>query len=342
MQHAVPDAGAANDINHIEYILFGVFGLIIATFLAIDLGLLNRQAKTITTRSALVQSIFWVLLSIVFGIAIYFMDGANHALEYYTAYLTEYALSVDNIFVIILILRYFKVEEQFYHKVLFWGIFGALVMRAMFIFLGGLIIHEFHWVLYIFGVFLVYTGVKMLVSKGDDDEINEEDNKLLKFARRFLPFTNHQEGGEFYIRRGGKLYFTPLFLVILLIESTDLLFAVDSIPAAFGITVNEFIIYTSNIFAVMGLRAMFFLLSGVLDKFYLLKKGLSFVLIFIGIKMSLGILNLVNALLSLGLNPAPEIPIGISLVVIILTLGGSIIASIIWPKPEEEARVEAD
>src|SRR5688572_8540053 len=207
--------------------------------------------------------------------------GRRGAVEYFSAYLTEYALSVDNIFVILLILKYFKVDETYYHKVLFWGILGAIVFRAIFIFVGAYFIHRFHWILYIFGVFLIYSGIKIYFEDGDE-KIEPEKNPILKLCRKYLPITAGDQGGKFFFRENGKFAFTPLFLVIILIETTDVIFAIDSIPAAFAITQNEFLIYTSNIFAVMGLRAMFFLLAGIIDRFYLLQKGLSIILFFIG------------------------------------------------------------
>jgi tellurite resistance protein TerC len=216
----------------------------------------------------------------------FFGDGPTATFEFFSAYVTEKALSVDNIFVILLILKYFNVKEEYYHNILFWGILGAIVFRAIFIFVGALLIAKFHWILYLFGFFLIYSGIKLF--GGDEEmEIEPEKNPLLRTAKRFLPISTDDQNGKFWLRENGKFLFTPLFLVIILIESTDLIFAVDSIPAAFAISRNEFIIYTSNIFAVMGLRAMFFLLANVLDKFWLLQRGLSFVLIFIGAKMLL-------------------------------------------------------
>jgi tellurite resistance protein TerC len=321
----------ANATPETETWLFIGFGILIATFLVLDLGVFSKKAHKISTRSALLQSAAWITIALVFGLVIYYYDDHEMALEYYSAYLTEYALSVDNIFVIILILRYFKVDERYYHKVLFWGIIGALAMRAIFIFLGALLIQEFHGVLYIFGVFLLYTGIKMLLHKDkNEEELDADNNPVMRLARRYLPFVHTFHEDKFYIRRAGKLFFTPLFMVILLVESTDLIFAVDSIPAVFGISQNQFVIYTSNIFAVMGLRAMFFLLAGVLDKFYLLQKGLSFVLIFIGIKMMLGLLTLVK---SLGIDEHDiHIPVQYSLGFIVLILGGSILLSLAFPK----------
>ncbi|HEX5170736.1 MAG TPA: TerC family protein [Cyclobacteriaceae bacterium] len=303
-----------------ETVLFGVFGITVIVFLVLDLGLFHKTAHKISTRSALYQSIFWVVISTLFGLLIYFYDegGATAAVEYFSAYLTEKALSIDNIFVILLILKYFQVKEDYYHRVLFWGIIGAIVFRAIFIFVGAYLIHQIHSILYIFGVFLIYSGVRIYFEDGND-KIEPEKNPILKLCRKYLPVTTGDHAGKFVIRRYGKFMFTPLFLVIVLIETTDLLFAVDSIPAAFAITQNEFLIYTSNIFAVMGLRAMFFLLAGVIDKFYLLQKGLSIILFFIGAKMMLEIFDI-------------QVNVYLSFSVIIATLTLSIIFSVIVPQ----------
>jgi tellurite resistance protein TerC len=305
-----------------ETILFGLFALIILVFLVLDLGLFHKNAHKVSTKSALYQSIFWVIISTLFGFFIYKYDesGADGAVEYFSAYLTEYALSVDNIFVILLILKYFQVKEEYYHKTLFWGILGALVFRGVFIFVGALLIHKFHWLLYGFGVFLIYSGIRIYFEDGDE-KIEPEKNPIMRICRRYLPMTKGDYGGNFVVKEAGRLRFTPLFLVIVLIETTDLIFAVDSIPAAFAITQNEFLVYTSNIFAVMGLRAMFFLLAGVIDKFYLLQKGLSIILFFIGAKMLLEIF---------------EFNVGVytSFSVIIATLTLSIIFSIIVPRKD--------
>lgn len=315
--------------NQGEGWLFTIFGAIILLFLVIDLGVFNKKAHKISTRSAFYQSIFWVAISVAFGYLIYLYDGGTQpSLEYFSAYLTEYALSVDNIFVILLILRYFKVEEEYYHNILFWGIIGALVFRAIFIFVGAYLISKFYWILYIFGVFLVYSGIKIFF-EDEEDEIDPGNNPLLKWARKHLPITKSSFGGQFIVKRNAKLFFTPLFLVIMLVETTDLIFAVDSIPAAFAITTNEFLIYTSNIFAVLGLRAKFFLLAGIIDKFYLLQKGLSVILIFIGAKMLLEIFEM-------------HIPITWSFTVIILTLTGSIVFSLIFPKKGDEKEEQED
>jgi|SRR5690606_11242511 len=310
-----------------ETVLFGVFSVTVILFLVLDLGLFNRSAHKISTRSALYQSIFWVVISTLFGWLVYIYDegGATAAVEYFSAYLTEKALSIDNIFVILLILKYFQVDEKYYHKVLFWGIIGAIVFRGVFIFVSAYLIHRLEWILYVFGVFLIYSGIRIYFEDGDE-KIEPEKNPIMRFCRKYLPLTTGDHDGKFIIRRNKKLMFTPLFLVIVLIETTDIIFAVDSIPAAFAITQNEFLIYTSNIFAVMGLRAMFFLLAGIIDRFYLLQKGLSIILFFIGAKMMLEIVNI-------------HVNVYVSFAVIIATLTLSIVFSVLVPRkvnnPEE-------
>jgi tellurite resistance protein TerC len=325
-----------SEYSRAEMILFGVFAAMITIFMVVDLGLLNRQAHKITTKSALYQSIFWVTVSTIFGYLVYqngpyevieegerlVTSGTDAAILYFSAYLTEYALSVDNIFVILLILKYFKVKEEYFHKVLFWGILGAVVFRGVFIFISAILIHKIKWILYVFGVFLIYSGIKIYF-EDSDEKIDPEKNPIMRLCRKFLPISKDDGGGNFMIREAGRLMFTPLFLVVVLIETTDLIFAVDSIPAAFAITQNEFLIYTSNIFAVLGLRAMFFLLAGIIDKFYLLQKGLSVILFFIGAKMLLEIIHF-------------EIPVVISFCVIIATLTLAILLSILVPKKEKE------
>jgi tellurite resistance protein TerC len=308
-----------------ETILFGVFSAVIFAFLLVDLGVFNKSAHKITTKSALYQSIFWVMISTIFGYLVYLYDpGKDDAMvEYFSAYLTEYALSVDNIFVILLILKYFSVKEEYYHKILFWGILGAVIFRGVFIFVGAYFIAKWHFILYIFGVFLLYSGIKIYF-EDSDEKIDPEKNPILKLCRKYLPITNDEMGGKFVAKVNGKWMFTPLFLIIVLIETTDLIFAVDSIPAAFAITQNEFLIYTSNIFAVLGLRAMFFLLSGIIDKFYLLQKGLSIILFFIGAKMLLEIVHY-------------EIPPQLSFAVILVTLTFSIVLSVIVPQRLEKS-----
>ncbi len=329
-----------------ETFLYSVFGTVITAFLLVDLGFFNKSAHKISTKSALYQSIFWVIISTLFGLLVYKMGpfevneggeiisvtGLDASVEYFSAYLTEKALSVDNIFVILLILKFFKVKEEYFHKILFWGILGAVIFRGVFIFVGAILIHNFHWLLYGFGVFLIYSGIKIYFEE-DDEKIDPEKNPILKFCRKYLPITKDEMGGKFLTRIDGKFMFTPLFLVVILIETTDIIFAVDSIPAAFAITTNEFIIYTSNIFAVMGLRAMFFLLSGIIDKFYLLQKGLSVILFFIGAKMLLEI--------GKGSDVLPEtltdMPPTLSFIIIIITLTLSILFSVLIPRKEKES-----
>jgi tellurite resistance protein TerC len=311
-----------------ETILFLVFAVVIAIFLLLDLGVFHKTNRKITTKSALYQSVFWVFVSTLFGCLIYYyeVDHTEAAFEYFSAYLTEYALSVDNIFVILLILKYFQVKEEYFHNVLFWGILGAVVFRGFFIFVGALLIAQFHWILYIFGVFLIYSGIKIYF-EDSDEKIDPEKNPIMRLCKKYLPMTTEDHGGKFIITKP-KLLFTPLFLVIILIETTDLIFAVDSIPAAFAITTNEFLIYTSNIFAVLGLRAMFFLLAGIIDKFYLLQKGLSIILFFIGAKMLLEIFDI-------------HVPVEMSFTVIVVTLTLSIVFSVLIPR-KQVGKVEED
>ena len=309
------------DSSNTEKVLFGVFAAIIITFLLLDLGVFHKQDRKTTTKSALIQSIFWVVISTLFGVFIYYYEprGVDAAFEYFSAYLTEYALSVDNIFVILLILKYFTVKEEYYHKILFWGILGAVFFRGIFIFVGALLIEKFEWILYILGVLLIYSGIKIYF-EDSDEKIDPEKNPIMRLCKRYLPMTSDDHGGKFLVTKP-RLMFTPLFLVVVLIETTDLIFAVDSIPAAFAITTNPFLIYTSNIFAVLGLRAMFFMLAGIIDKFYLLQKGLSIILFFIGTKMLLGIF-------------AIHIPVELSFTVIVVTLALSIVFSVLIPKKE--------
>lgn len=316
-----------------EYLLYGIFILTISVFLLLDLGVFNRAPKPITTKSALRQSIFWVSVSLIFGflILLFLDNGEATALQYFSAYLTEYALSVDNIFVILLILKFFTVREELYHKILFWGILGAVIFRGIFIFLGLYLVAHFHWILYLFGAFLIYSGVKIFSGNGDET-VDPSENTVLKFCKKYLPITSDDTKGSFVVRESGKFLFTPVFLVLLLIETTDLIFAVDSIPAAFAISQNEFVIFTSNIFAVLGLRAMFFLLSGIINRFYLLQKGLSVILVFVGAKM---LLELADGYLPEQLT---NIGPGISFVVIILTLTISILFSVIIPEMREDQK----
>lgn len=303
---------------NIEGNLFILFSIIVGGFLIADLGYFNRKAHKIEPKDALIQSLFWIGIAVGFGFLIFLFMGREMAAEFMSAYVTEKMLSVDNLFVIMLIFSFFNLEEKYHHKVLFWGIMGAIVFRAIFIFVGSYIISQFHWILYIFGALLLYTGVKLFFQK-KEEHIDFHKNGVVKLAKKLLPFTTNHHGGNFIVKEGGKKMFTILFLIVLLVESTDIIFAVDSIPAAFAITQDPFIIFMSNIFAIMGLRALFFLLESVLHKFHHLQKGLAFILIFIGAKMMLGIFHLhISSLVSFG--------------VIMGVLGLSLLLSVIFPK----------
>jgi tellurite resistance protein TerC len=250
--------------------------------LALDLGVFNRRAHVVKVREAALWSLLWVSLAAAFAVLVYFWHGKTPTLEFITGYLVELSLSVDNLFVFLVIFRYFRVPAQHQHKVLFWGILGALIMRGIFILAGVSLIRRFEWITYIFGAFLVYTGVKLF--RQQETEVNPEKNPVLRAFRKLMPVTKDFEGGKFFVRRTG-LYATPLFIVLLLVETTDILFAADSVPAILAITVDAFIVYTSNVFAILGLRSMYFALSGMMERFHYLHYGLSVVLIFIGAKM---------------------------------------------------------
>ena len=295
-----------------------LFSVIVVGFLIIDLGFLNKKSHKIEFKPALYQSLFWIGISLVFGFLIYLFIGKEIAVEFFSAYITEKMLSVDNLFVILLIFSYFKLEEKYHHKALFWGILGAIVFRGIFIGAGAYIIHQFYWVLYIFGAILLYTGIKLLRDK-KEEHIDFKKSKIIKFAHKIFPFTDSHHGGKFFVRENGKFYFTSLFMVGLVIEATDIIFAVDSIPAVFAISQNLFVVFTSNIFAIMGLRALFFLIENILHRFHHLQKGLAIILLFIGLKMLIGIFNLhISSLASFG--------------VIMFALISSILLSIIFPK----------
>lgn len=298
--------------------LFIVFSVIIGAFLIADLGFFNKKAHKIEPRSALLQSLFWIGIALAFAFLISIFMGHESAVEFMSAYVTEKMLSVDNLFVIMLIFNFFNIEEKYHHKVLFWGIMGAIVFRGIFILLGAYIIAQFHWILYIFGAILLYTGFKLFTDK-KEEHVDFEKSKIVTLARQYLPFSKDYHSGKFLIKENGKTMFTTLFLIILLVEATDIVFAIDSIPAAFSITQKPFIVFTSNIFAVMGLRALFFLLESVLHRFHHLQKGLAFVLIFIGAKMLIGIFGLHLSSL-------------VSFVVIVTVFALSLILSVMFPK----------
>ena len=268
--------------------------------LFLDLGIMQRKAHFPTMKEAIGWSVIWISLALLFDTFIWFELGKTKALEFLTGYIVEQALSVDNVFVFIVIFTYFAVPHNVQHKVLFWGVLSAIVFRAIFIVLGAALVAKFHWILYLLGAFLVFTAIKLAVQ--DDAEVKPDKNPVIRFARKLFPVTKDYEGGKFFLRKDGKHYMTPLFLVLLMIETTDIAFATDSIPAIFAITRDTFIIYTSNIFAVLGLRSLYFVVAGFMKEFRFLKYGLSLVLGFIGLKMLV--------------EPWLVIPIGYSLLVI--------------------------
>jgi len=305
--------------------LWTIFSVFVLGMLALDLGVFNRKAHEVRFKEALIWSFVWVALSMVFNWWIYHEFGSQKALEFLTGYVIEKALSVDNIFVFVVLFASFAVPKMYQHRVLFWGVIGAIVMRAIFIGLGAALVARFHWVMYIFGAILIFTGIKLM--KEGDAEPHPEKNPLYKLARRMMPATPEYHGKQFTVIKDGRRYATPLLLVLIAIEATDVVFAVDSIPAIFAISTDPFIVYTSNIFAILGLRAMYFLLAGVIDKFHFLKYGLAIVLLFVGVKMIVA--------------EWYKIPIVTSLAVIALVLTASVIASMIWPR-HVELEVESD
>ena len=306
--------------------LWTIFLTVVIGFLVVDLGILQKHAHAVSFPSAVKQSIFWVVISLIFGTLVYFMLGAGPASEYLSAYITEKMLSVDNLFVILLLFRYFKLETKYYHRVLYWGILGAVLLRGVFIGAGSVLVSQFHWILYFFGALLVWTGIKIFKGGDEDNETDFEKTRVARLARKYLPFTGFPHKGDFMHmikRQNGKCVyqFTTLFLILLLVEATDIIFAIDSIPAAFSITQNAFLLFTSNMFAVMGLRALFFLVENVIDKFKQLEKGIAVVLIFIGGKMLADIFGFHMSSVA-------------SLLMILVILGGSLLFSMIFKKYE--------
>jgi tellurite resistance protein TerC len=259
------------------------FGVFVLAMLALDLGVFQRKPHEAGLKEALTWSAVWVGLALLFNAGVYYWHGGEKALQFFTGYVVEFSLSVDNLFVFLLVFGYFKVPPRYRHKVLFWGIIGALAMRGIFIAAGITLLEKFHWIIYGFGALLIASGIKMALQQ--DKEIHPERNPVLKLFRRFMPVTPEYEGGSFFARQSGRLFATPLFVVLLILESTDLVFAVDSVPAVLAITPDPFIVYTSNVFAILGLRSMFFVLEGVMNRFHYLHYGLSAVLVFVGIKM---------------------------------------------------------
>lgn len=300
-----------------ESIVFWIgFVAFVLLMMALDLGIFHKKIHKVPVREAVIWTFVWVALAIVFDVFLFFQLGKTKALEFMTGYVIEYSLSVDNIFVFILIFSFFRVNERYQHKVLFWGILGALIMRGIFIFSGVALISRFHWIIYIFGGFLIYTGVKMLFT--DEIEVEPDKNPVVRFCRKYMPVTEKMHEDKLFVRQNSKLYATPLFLVLLIIESSDLIFAVDSIPAVLAISQDRFIVFTSNIFAILGLRSLYFAVSGVMDYFRFLKIGLAFVLTFVGLKMCS--------------TSFIDIPVLFSLLIIVVILSLSILGSIVIKK----------
>lgn len=300
--------------------LYAGFLTLVVILLALDLGVFNRTPHVVRLSEALAWTAFWITLALCFNGFVYFYKGPIAAKEFFAGYLLEQSLSVDNIFVIILILRYFKVAPQYHHKVLFWGILGALIMRGTMIGLGAALLDTFHWIFYVFGAFLVFTGIRMAFQSEDSEDLS--DNLVVKYARKYLRVSKDYHQDQFTIVESGVRLFTPLFVVLLVVEFTDLIFAVDSIPAIFAVTNDTFIVFTSNIFAVMGLRSLFFAVAGVMNLFHYLKYGLSVILSFIGVKMII--------------QDWYHIPIDVALGVIAIVLAVSVIASLVFPTKETE------
>jgi len=305
---------------------FNVFVLIL---LALDLGLLHRKGQEVGIKEALLLSLGYFVLALIFGAGVYHFLGANAGVEFFTGYLLEKSLSVDNIFVFVLIFSHFSVPPQYQHRVLFWGILGALVMRAAMILTGAAILESFHWVIYIFGAFLIFTGIKMLLTINQEPDM--DGNRLVRLIRRNFRVTEGYEGNKFFVRRNGLLFLTPLMVVLILVEVSDVVFALDSIPAIFAITADPFIVYTSNVFAILGLRALYFALVGIIHRFHYLKYGLSLVLMVVGAKM------LINAAFG------KIIPTEAALLVTALLIGGSMLVSVLKTRglPKELATAEA-
>jgi tellurite resistance protein TerC len=296
-----------------------LFNLFVLAMLALDLGVFHRRARTIKFREALGWSVFWISLAAAFAVLVYFWRGRGAVLEFTTGYLVEEALSVDNLFVFLLLFRYFRVPTHYQHKVLFWGILGALIMRGLFILAGVTLIRHFEWTVYLFGAFLVYIGIKLAVE--DETSVHPEQNPVLRAAHRIMPVTPDFVNGHFFVRHEG-LFATPLLLVLLVVETTDVVFALDSIPAILAITRDPFIVYTSNVFAIMGLRALYFALAGMMEIFHYLHYGLSVILIFIGAKMLA--------------SHYYDIPTHVALIVVAIVLALSVLLSLLFPQKSKE------
>ncbi len=297
-------------------IVWVLFNLFVIAMLLVDLKVFHREAHKITVKESMAWTMVWISLALLFDLGIYFWQGEQKALEFLTGYLVEKSLSVDNLFVFLMIFSYFGVDEKYRHNALFWGIIGALVMRAAFILAGVALINKFEWVIYVFGAFLVFIGIKMAVKT--DREIHPEKNPVINLVRKVVPLARDFADGNYFVREGGRWLATPLFVVLITIETTDIIFALDSIPAVLAISTDPFIVYTSNVFAILGLRALFFALSGVMNRFEYLNYGLAAVLVFVGVKMLL--------------SQFAHIPVQYALGVVVAVLTVSIILSILFPR----------
>jgi TerC family integral membrane protein len=307
-----------------EQITYLVFGIVLLVALVFDLGLLSKKSAEVTLRKALIQTIFWVSLALTFFVFIWLENGKIVALEYISAYLMEWSLSIDNIFVFILIFSFFAVKVDYIPRVLLIGILMAIIFRIIFISIGIVLVERFHWLLYIFGALLLYTGVKMFAAK-HDDEVNLSENKVFRFLQKALPLVADDGGGKFSVIVNGKRFYTNMFVVVIMLATTDIVFALDSIPAVFAISQNRLVIYTSNIFAVLGLRSLFFLLKGAVKKFAYLQQGIAVVLVFIGGKMLVEYFHI-------------NIPVFVSLIVIVLCITASVVYSISVVNRDESSR----
>jgi tellurite resistance protein TerC len=309
---------AAVDKTMIDQIWLWVgFNVFVLAMLALDLGVFHRKAHVVSFKESITWTVVWVVLAMLFNLGVWHYYGSQKALEFFTGYLIEKSLSVDNVFVFALLFSYFAVPAKYQHKVLFWGILGALLMRALMIAAGAALVTKFTWIIYVFGAFLILTGIKMIVKR--EEEIHPERNPVVRWFKKLMPVTADYRGDRFFVMEGGRRWATPLFVVLLLVEFSDLIFAVDSIPAIFAVTTDPFIVYTSNVFAILGLRSLYFALAGVMDKFHYLKIGLGVVLAFVGVKMLLA-------------HTAWKIPTLPALGVVVLILAVSIVWSLLRPK----------
>lgn len=302
------------------------FGIIVLIIMALDLGVFQKKGRGMSMKEATLKVILFVIMALGFNAFLWMKEGPTSGMEFLAGYLIELSLSVDNLFVFLMLFSYFRVPAPYQNRVLFWGIFGALVLRAVFIYIGAALLSHFHWVMYLFGAFLVFTAIKMATQK-DEDEVNPDHNPFVKLLKKVMPIAKNFHGEKFFIKEGTKYVATPLFVVLVLVETTDVIFAFDSIPAIFAVTKDPFIVFTSNVFAILGLRALFFCISGLMDKFAYLKQALSFILAFVGIKMLI--------------VDFYKIPITISLAVIVSTLIIAIITSIIRAKKVEKEKLKS-